>query len=127
MTPLIISLNQINTTVGDFDGNLRKILLGAQQAQAEGVSLAVFPELCLTGYPPLDLLENRTFIFEAGLALERLLDESKKLNVALIVGSILPRDETSVGKPLHNAAILIRQGEIISTHYKVLLPTYDVF
>lgn len=125
--PLIVTLHQINTTVGDFDGNLERILRGARQAQEKGASLAVFPELSLTGYPPLDLLENRTFVLGAGQALNRLLLESKGLDITLLVGSILPRDETSVGKPLHNAAILISQGDILSTHFKVLLPTYDVF
>ena len=125
--PLIVTLHQINTTVGDFDGNLEGIIRGAQQAQEKGSSLAVFPELSLTGYPPLDLLENRAFVLQAGEALDRLLLESKELDITLLVGSILPRDESSEGKPLHNAAILIRQGSILSTHFKVLLPTYDVF
>ena len=127
MIPLIVTLHQINTTVGDFDGNLKRILRGARQAEKKGSSLAVFPELSLTGYPPLDLLENRTFIFEAGQALSRLLLESKGLDLTILVGSILPRDESSVGKSLNNAAILIRRGDILATHFKVLLPTYDVF
>ena len=125
--PLIVTLHQINTTVGDFDGNLEVIIRGARQAQEKGSSLAVFPELSLTGYPPLDLLENRAFVLQAGEALDRLLLESKELDITLLVGSILSRDETDGGKPLHNAAILIRQGNILSTHFKVLLPTYDVF
>ncbi len=127
MIPLIVTLHQINTTVGDFDGNLERIIHGARQAQEKGSSLAVFPELSLTGYPPLDLLENRTFVLNAGQALDRLLLESKKYDITILIGSILPRVETSVGKPLHNAAILIYQGDILSTHFKVLLPTYDVF
>jgi NAD+ synthetase len=125
--PLIVTLHQINTTVGDFDGNLEGIIRGARQAQEKGSSLAVFPELSLTGYPPLDLLENRTFVLEAGQALDRLLLESKELDITMLVGSILSRDENSVGKPLHNAAILIRQGKILAAHFKILLPTYDVF
>jgi NAD+ synthetase len=125
--PLIVTLHQINTTVGDFDGNLEEIIRGALQAQEKGSSLAVFPELSLTGYPPLDLLENRTFVHQAGQAMDHLLHESKNLDLTLLVGSILPRDETSGGKPLHNAAILLRRGEVLSVHFKVLLPTYDVF
>jgi NAD+ synthase (glutamine-hydrolysing) len=125
--PLIVTLHQINTTVGDFDGNLERILRGVRQAGEKGSSLAVFPELSLTGYPPLDLLENRTFILEAGQALDRLLLESKEIDLTILVGSIMPRDDSSVGKSLYNAAILIRQGDILATHYKVLLPTYDVF
>lgn len=124
---LIVSLHQINTTVGDFNGNLAKILQGARHCMERGSSLAVFPELALTGYPPLDLLENRTFVLEAEQALHRLLDESKGLETTLLLGTILSRDESSVGKPLHNAALLIRKGKILNTHNKVLLPTYDVF
>jgi len=125
--PLIVTLHQINTTVGDFDKNVEGIVRGARQAQEKGSSLAVFPELSLTGYPPLDLLENRTFILQARQALDQLLLDSKKLDITLLVGSILPREDDSIGKPLHNAAILIRQGNILATHFKVLLPTYDVF
>lgn len=127
MNPLIVTLHQINTTVGRFDANLERIIRGARQAQEKGSSLAIFPELSLTGYPPLDLLENRTFIFQAAHALEQLILESEKLDIALLVGSILPRDEKSVGKPLHNTAILIKRGSVLSSHYKALLPTYDVF
>lgn len=127
MTLLIVTLHQINTTVGDFQGNLDKILHGARQAQERGSSLAIFPELSLTGYPPLDLLENRTFVLHAGQALDQLLVGSKNLDITLLVGSIMPREDTSVGKPLYNAAILMENGRILSTHFKVLLPTYDVF
>jgi predicted amidohydrolase len=74
--PLIVTLHQINTIVGDFDGNLQKIIRGARHARGKGSSLAVFPELSLTGYPPLDLLENRAFIFQAGQALDRLVRAS---------------------------------------------------
>ena len=124
---MIVTLHQINTTVGDFDGNLKRIIHGARQAQEKGASLAVFPELCLTGYPPLDLLENRTFVMDAGKGLDRLLLESKDLDITLLVGSILPRDDASIGKPLHNGAILLRKGSLLATHLKALLPTYDVF
>lgn len=127
VNPLIVTLHQINTTVGDFNGNLEKIIRGARQSHSEGASLAIFPELSITGYPPLDLLENRTFIHEASQTLDRLLDESIKLEIALLVGSLLPRDEDCVGKPLYNTAILIKKGKILSSHHKVLLPTYDVF
>jgi len=124
---LIVTLHQINVTVGDFDGNLERILAGARMAQDIGASLAVFPELCLTGYPPLDLLENHIFIHRADGALDRLLTESAVFEPAMLIGTIIVREEKSVGKPLFNAAVLIKQGKILSTHSKVLLPTYDVF
>lgn len=121
-----ISLHQINTTVGDFAGNVESILQGAAQAQQAGSKLAVFPELCLTGYPPLDLLDNRIFVAAAARALEDLLSRSSRLSLDIIVGTIFPNPD-GAGKPLLNSALLCRRGEVVVTHGKVLLPTYDVF
>jgi len=124
---LIVTLHQINATVGDFRGNLARILSDALEAEKQGSSLAVFPELALTGYPPLDLLESRDFIEGAGEALEKLITKSAGLSPALIVGTILPRETVEGGKPLSNAAFIIQGGRILGLHRKVLLPTYDVF
>ncbi len=124
---MIITLHQINTTVGDFRGNLQKVLQGAREASGHGADLAIFPELSLTGYPPLDLLENRSFIHAAQEALEDLLLESRGLSVGILIGTVMPREAQSPGKELHNAAVLLHEGRILTTHSKVLLPTYDVF
>ena len=124
---MIVTLHQINTVVGDFRGNLDKILKGARTACGNGASLAVFPELSLTGYPPLDLLENSSFIQSSDAALKQLLDESSELPISILFGTILSRDSATEGKPLSNAAVLIRDGQIAAVHTKVLLPTYDVF
>ena len=88
---MIVTLHQINTVVGDFRGNLDLILEGARTACETGASLAVFPELSLTGYPPLDLLENRSFVQQADEALKQLLDESSGLSISIIFGPILSR------------------------------------
>ncbi|MCC6272907.1 MAG: NAD+ synthase, partial [Deltaproteobacteria bacterium] len=61
-----IALAQINTTIGDFEGNLRRVLEALRVAGARGAELAVFPEMTLTGYPPKDLLERPDFV-EANL------------------------------------------------------------
>ena len=124
---MIISLHQINATVGDFSGNVNKIIDGAKEADRSGVSLAIFPELCLTGYPPLDLIENRFFNKMAGKALSRLLTETENLNTRIIFGTIIPSDISGEGKFHHNAALTAHRGKVSSTHRKVLLPTYDVF
>jgi NAD+ synthetase len=124
---LIVTLHQINTTVGDFAGNLEKIVRGTRMALQKNASAAIFPELSLTGYPPLDLLEDSTFVLAAGKALDDLLEISRGMEISIIFGSIRPRSETSAGKRLHNSAILVRQGRIIAAHDKVLLPVYDVF
>jgi NAD+ synthetase len=124
---LIVTLHQINATVGDFTGNLDRIIAGAKEAERNGSSLAAFPELALTGYPPLDLLEIQDFSTGAVDALGRLLEASRDLSLTLSVGTILPRYASSEGKPHLNATVLIRGGQILATHAKVLLPTYDVF
>ncbi|UCF29958.1 MAG: NAD+ synthase [bacterium] len=122
-----ISLHQINSTIGDFSGNVDKILDGARRARDSGAELAVFPELCLVGYPPLDLLENREFIGMARKALEALIAATAEIDLDVLIGTVLPREDTSEGKPLYNAAVLIRGGRVVTTHRKILLPTYDVF
>ncbi|UCG38477.1 MAG: NAD+ synthase [bacterium] len=124
---MIVTLHQINTTVGDFDGNLERIISGARESERQGAGMAVFPELSITGYPPLDLLELRDFTDNAQEALQRLVAASRGLSVAVLVGTILPRDSTSEGKPFQNAAVLVHRGHVQATHAKVLLPTYDVF
>jgi NAD+ synthase (glutamine-hydrolysing) len=57
-----IALCQLNYTIGDFDGNTAKIIAAIDKAKAGGAELAVFSELSVCGYPPLDFLENRDFI-----------------------------------------------------------------
>jgi len=124
---LIITLHQINTTVGDFSGNAARILAGARKAQSLGSDLAVFPEMALTGYPPLDLLEMGDFLLGAEKALEEIKASSRGVSPALLFGTVLPREEPGAGKPLQNSAVVIRNGKVLGVHRKVLLPTYDVF
>jgi NAD+ synthase (glutamine-hydrolysing) len=119
-----IALAQINTTVGDFEGNSKKVLAALGQAKAKGASLAVFPELTLCGYPPKDLLDRPDFI-EANFRALRDLTRRVK-DVAAILGFVDHRDSPR-GKSLANAAALISQQKILGVKYKTLLPTYDVF
>jgi len=118
-----IALAQINPTVGDFDGNSRKILEFASRAAGLGASLAVFPEMSLWGYPPRDLVEQPAVVSRGLDALERL---ARGLTLPALVGFVA-RNETGKGKPLHNSAAFIRDGRVASAHHKSLLPTYDVF
>ena len=57
-----LALNSINPTVGDIDGNAALITARLAEARKRNVDLAVFPELCLCGYPPRDLLEKKSFV-----------------------------------------------------------------
>jgi len=118
-----IALAQLNPTVGDFAGNSAKILEFARRAHERGADLAVFSELCLCGYLPLDLIERPHFI--DGNERE-LICLAKRLPIPSIVG-YAARATGSTGKSAANAAALLASGKVQFTQHKLLLPTYDVF
>jgi NAD+ synthetase len=120
---LKIALAQINTTVGDFDGNLSKVL--ARIEAAGEVDLIAFPELSLTGYPPKDLLLDPALIDAQDEAVSRLLDFTRGRQAHIVIGAATRN--TGAGKPLHNSLLVIRNGNILRSYHKQLLPTYDVF
>ncbi len=120
-----IGCAQINPIIGDFAGNCRKIVSFAREAHALGCALAVFPELCICGYPPMDLLEYDSFVEENLRALRRVQAEAP-LGMGIVVGYV-DRNRSGPGKGLVNAVSLIADGEILHTQAKTLLPTYDVF
>lgn len=121
-----IALAQINNTVGDLDANASKILEFAKRAEQAGAEVVAFPELALTGYPPRDLVEKQSFLDRTAGALEKLVCDSAKLDLALIVGYVARAPETAA---IHaqNAAAVIDKGRIVFRQIKMLLPTYDVF
>lgn len=121
-----IALAQINPTVGDFTGNLEKILEVAHRAAAHGSRLVVFSELVICGYPPADLLEKPRFLARCRSAVDELAAASRDLPTAILVGTALPAGGSS-GKPAVNAAVLIDSGNILLEQHKRLLPFYDVF
>lgn len=120
-----IALCQINPVVGDLAGNVTRIRIAAEQAAAHQADLAIFPELCITGYPPLDLLENESFIASVDRAVEQLAAGLPQ-DIGILIGAPR-RTGKSVGRPLYNSAILIENGKILAETKKILLPTYDVF
>ncbi|WP_269454675.1 nitrilase-related carbon-nitrogen hydrolase [Methylomonas methanica] len=123
---LTVAIAQINPMVGDFAGNLEIAkdafrIAGEQQAQ-----LLVFPELSLCGYYPGDLLNDSAFIRKAYDALAELTAFSTQFpDITAIVG--MPKKSSGPGKPLYNALIAIRNGEMIAEYHKQLLPTYNIF
>jgi NAD+ synthetase len=119
-----IALAQINPTVGDISGNTRKILEFIAWAKASGAAVVVFPELSVTGYPPKDLLLKPRFIADNLRAVAQIAATVSGIDV--IVG-YADRNEQPVGRPLHNALAVLRDGRQVSRHFKTLLPTYDVF
>ena len=120
-----IALCQINTTVGDLAGNAERVLRDARRAAEAGADLAVFPELCVTGYPPQDLLDRPDFLDDVDDTVAYLAREAPD-GLALLVGAPV-RNETPVGKRLFNSALLLAGGAVQDAVSKTLLPTYDVF
>ncbi len=119
-----IALAQINTTVGALGENARKIRDWTGRAQKAGAGLVLFPELTVTGYPPLDLLQLPHFVKAQMEEVESL---AKGLQgMTAVVGMAEPNPQAE-GKNLFNTAALLDGGKIRSRHRKRLLPTYDVF
>jgi len=119
-----IALAQINPTVGDLPGNTRKINTFIDRAKSAGAKAVVFPELALIGYPPKDLLLKPQFVQDNLRALQTI--ASRVNGIDVIVG-YAELNTQPVGRPLHNAVALLRDGNVVSRHFKTLLPTYDVF
>ena len=119
MRRIRVALAQINPTVGDLDGNVRKIVEGMEHARRLGCGLVAFPELAIPGYPPEDLLFKRAFI-EANL---RALDEVTRASrgITAIVGFVDKRDD------IFNAAAVLHDGARAGVYHKQYLPNYGVF
>ena len=119
-----IALVQINPVIGDFARNCGKIRQPGRKARQRGCSLVVFPELAVSGYPPQDLLERRSFLAAQDPAVARLLAELPTIDVMF---GCLEQRLGERGKPLYNTAVAARRGEIVFRARKQLLPSYDVF
>ena len=119
-----IALAQINPTVGDLAGNVRKHVEFIARAKEAGARLVVFPEMSVIGYPAKDLLLKKQFIDDNLRAVQVI--ASRVSGIDVIVG-YAERNVQPIGRPLHNAVAVLRDGKIVSKHFKTLLPTYDVF
>jgi len=117
---LRIAIAQINCTVGDFEGNYRKIADYLERAGALEVDIITFPELAITGYPPEDLLLKPKFIADNIDALHKTAKLVK--DMVAVIGFV-----NQVGKDIYNAAAVIYKGEIKGVYHKMLLPNYGVF
>jgi NAD+ synthase (glutamine-hydrolysing) len=119
-----IALVQQNYHIGNFDGNLGKIISGIHRAKRDGADLVIFSELAICGYPPRDFLEFEDFINKCYDSIESIKKETK--NIGVIVGSPA-RNQVREGKDLFNAAWLLMEGEVKGVAHKTCLPNYDVF
>jgi NAD+ synthase (glutamine-hydrolysing) len=123
---LKITICQLNPTVGDVEGNAKKIIGMLAQTKAQKPDLIIFPELFLTGYPPRDLLEKEWFIQRCSATIRELTEASRDYpETGILFGAPTPT-ERDTGKGLFNSAVLIHNGHIDLRH-KTLLPSYDVF
>ncbi len=120
-----IGIAQINAVIGDFPGNVKRILAAYRECLDAGAELVITPELSLTGYPPRDLVFKSQFVPGCLQALDYLADETDL--VPLLVGYVDHHDSAQPGKPFRNAAAWLEHGEIRHRVWKTLLPTYDVF
>lgn len=115
-----IALAQINPTVGDIEGNSKKIIKYIREARKQKIDLIAFPELSLCGYPPEDLLFKEHFLKSNKKFLSRISKESK--DIVVVAGFA-----HSQGNKIYNSAGLLFEGKIKSIYNKVYLPNYGVF
>jgi NAD+ synthase (glutamine-hydrolysing) len=114
-----LALAQLNTTVGDLDGNRARILQAIDEAKTAGADLVLVPELAVTGYPPEDLLLRPGFLSAAAESLNEIASSTRDV-VALVGFPHLDRD-------LYNACAVCAEGEVKAVYRKRFLPNYGVF
>jgi NAD+ synthetase len=119
-----VALAQINTTVGDFEGNEAAILAAYRRGIAAGAEIVVCPELSVTGYPPRDLLLKGRFVARNIEVLNGLAAATG--DTALLAGFV-GEHRTRPGRGITNSVALLQHGRIVAARAKSLLPTYDVF
>jgi NAD+ synthase (glutamine-hydrolysing) len=118
---LRVVMAQLDFLVGDIPGNTRKVIEATQRAERElGADIVVFPELCLTGYPPEDLLLRASMDLRMAEALEAL--KSETLGPAIVVGAPVRHEGL-----LYNAALVVDQGTVTARYFKRFPPNYQVF
>ena len=118
MRQLRIAMAQINTTVGDFNGNTQKILKAIDEARSLSIDIITFPELAICGYPPEDLLFKQHFIEENLRCLDKVIAGSS--GVCVIVGFVDAKDD------IYNAAAVIHNGSLAGVYHKIYLPNYGI-
>ena len=119
-----VTIGQINTTNGDIEGNVAKVLSAIEHAKADGSGLIVFPEVCIHGYTSQDWFQDRDIITSSLEPLDRVIAATE--GITAVVGTIRPNTERD-GRRLFNSAAVISNGKLIRFVDKTLLPEYDVF
>ena len=119
-----ISIAQINYHIGNFEKNKGLIISAIEKARSERSDMIIFSELCIPGYPPLDLLDRKDFIDKCNNTVDDIASHCR--GITAIVGSPTINPDQA-GKKLFNSALVLSEGKIIFEAHKALLPTYDIF
>jgi NAD+ synthase (glutamine-hydrolysing) len=119
IAPLRLALAQIDSRVGDIEGNVAKITEQIARARDAGAELVLLPELAVTGYPPEDLLLKEHFLLAASEAVAELAGEAQ--GIVALVGFPERADD------VHNALAVLAEGELKAVYRKSVLPNYGVF
>ena len=119
-----VTIGQINTTNGDFEGNTERILRAIEQARQDKSDLVVLPEVAVQGYTSWDWFLDRDVVQSSLQTLDRIIAATD--GVTAIVGTVRPTGKTE-GRKLYNSAAIIRNRELLGWADKALLPEYDVF
>ena len=119
-----VTIGQINTTNGDIEGNVAKILQAIEKAKNDNSDLIVFPEVVTHGYTSQDWFLDKDIIECVAEPLQKIVDATK--DIIAIVGTIRKNDETD-GRRLFNSAAVMHDGKLLGFADKTLLPEYDVF
>ena len=119
-----VTIGQINTTNGDFEGNTASIIRAIEQGKQENSDLVVLPEACVQGYTSFDWFLDRDVQQSALAPLQKIIDATE--GITAIVGTVRP-SELTTGRRLYNSAAVIRNKQLLGFADKTLLPEYDVF
>lgn len=119
-----ITIAQLDYHIGNFERNKDLICRTINRAKSEGSDLVLFSELCISGYPPLDLLDHEDFIEKCDQTVRDIAEICT--GITAIVGSPTINRKPE-GKKLFNSALVLSEGKVIFTANKALLPTYDIF
>jgi NAD+ synthase (glutamine-hydrolysing) len=119
MRILNLALAQINSTVGNLDENYKKIMSYLERAKKMGADVVAFPELCLTGYPPEDLLLKSEFIDDNLKYLKKI--QQNVTGITAIIGFVDRKDD------IYNSAAVIQNKKLVGIYHKIFLPNYGVF
>ncbi|MEY5019588.1 MAG: hypothetical protein RLZ22_676 [Verrucomicrobiota bacterium] len=120
-----IGIAQINSVIGDFPGNAKRLIAAYRESIDQGADLVISPELSLVGYPPRDLVFKSSFVPKCLQALDYLAGEIRE--VPMLVGYVDHHHPRQPGKAFRNAAAWLENGSVRHRVWKTLLPTYDVF